>query len=43
MHLDIKNGINIESKSLMDKILYNHISQPSFSPSYSPPPLFTNV
>lgn len=43
MHLDIKNGINIESKNLIDKILSNHISHASFSSSYNPPPLFTNV
>ena len=43
MNLDIKNGIHIESKNLLDKILFNHITQNSFSPSYNSPPLFTNI
>lgn len=43
MNLDIKNGISIESKNLMDKIFNNQISQPSFHPFYNPPPLFPNV
>ncbi|MBF0232752.1 MAG: DUF4277 domain-containing protein [Desulfamplus sp.] len=43
MHSDIKNGISIESQKLINKILNNQISQPSFHPFYNPPPLFTNV
>jgi transposase len=43
MNLDIKNGLKIESKKLIDKILLDHISHASFSPSDNLPPLFTNV
>ena len=43
MQLDMKDGINIKSKTLIDKILNDHIGHYSFCPSYNPPPLFTNV
>jgi len=43
MYFDMRNGINVESKNLIDKIGNDHIGHYSFCPSCNAPQLLNNV